>query len=734
MQSAPSILRVAVPSPLYRLFDYLPPAGVDPADLSPGVRLRIPFGRGHKVGLLVALTAESDLEPGRLKPASALLDREPVLPPDILELARWAGDYYRAPPGDAFATALPVLLRRGEPAQAEGERLWRLSPAGHDASPAELGRAHRQAAVLARLQAAPDGLLGSDGLGDLEGDWRGALRSLERRGWVTTEQRPCLSVAEATGAPPPSLNAAQQAAVEAVHQGLQGFGAFLLEGVTGSGKTEVYLRLIETVLEAGRQVLILVPEIGLTPQLVRRFGRLGVPLAVLHSGLGERERLCAWLAARDGRAPLVIGTRSAVFTPLARPGLIVVDEEHDLSLKQQEGFRYHARDLAVLRARHADVPVLLGSATPSLESLLNVERGRYRRLHLPERAGRALHPSLRLLDVRSQPMEDGLSAQLRVAMGEHLARGGQVLIFLNRRGYAPTLLCHDCGWVADCDRCDRHYTLHQGQRILRCHHCGAQRPLPSQCPHCGSPDLRPVGQGTERLERALEQHFPGESVLRIDRDSTRRKGALDDLLGRARAGHARILVGTQMLAKGHHFPDVTLVAIIDADQALFSADFRGPERMAQQLIQVAGRAGRAKRPGEVLIQTHHPDHPLLQLLLREGYAPFAAAALAERGETGLPPFGNLALLRAEAADAAAPMAFLEAARELAGAAPGVMLFGPLPAPMPRRAGRHRAQLLLQSPERAPLQRLLAEWVGRLAELKQARQVRWSIDVDPMEMF
>lgn len=739
MSPPPQVLRVAVPSPLYEQFDYLPPRGAAWDAILPGMRISVPFGRRRAVGVVID-RGPAKVAADRLKAAHALLDAAPVLDPSLLGLLTWAADYYQHPLGEVLATALPTLLRQGEPAEVEGAPLWRLTPAGEAAAPASLGRAPRQAELLARLQRAAPAGLGPEDFEALDFDWRRPLEALVERGWVLREHRPCLAVADAaTPQAGPALNAGQRAAVDAlVAAAPTGFACFLLEGVTGSGKTEVYLQAIEAVLRAGRQALVLVPEIGLTPQLIERFRRrFPGPIAALHSGLSDRERLCAWTLARNGEAAIVIGTRSAVFTPLARPGLIVVDEEHDPSFKQQDGFRYHARDLAVLRAREAGIPVVLGSATPSFESLHNVRRGAYRHLHLPERAGSAGHPTLRLLDVRSRRLEGGISDLLFAEMERHLAADGQVLLFLNRRGYAPTLLCHECGWVARCQRCDAHLTFHARDRRLRCHHCGAERPVPAQCPECGAPELLTLGQGTERLEQTLRSRFPDVGIVRIDRDSTRRKGAMADKLAGVRAGEHRILVGTQMLAKGHDFPDVTLVGIVDVDQGLFSADFRTSERLAQLIVQVAGRAGRAERPGEVLVQTHQPEHPLLRTLLARGYRAFAEAGLAEREAAGLPPFAALALLRAESPHATAPQAFLQAARErlrAEDAAAEVALLGPVAAPMELRAGRYRAQLLLQAPDRRPLQRLLRATVAGLGALPQARKVRWSVDVDPVDMF
>jgi primosomal protein N' (replication factor Y) len=726
-----AVLHIAIPSPLRRRFDYLAPA----QPVAPGSRVRVSFGRRPVVGIVLGGAGSSEVPPEKLRAVEAVLDAEPLLPPELLELLNWASAYYQHPIGEVYATALPVALRQGQPAQPRGLRRYRLTDAGRAADPGQLKRAPRQAALLAHLQrrAAP---AGADDLGAVEG-WQGAMPRLEEKGWVAAEETPELPVASRTAEIPPPLGAAQQAAVDAVSAAFGRYTGFLLDGVTGSGKTEVYLRLIEQALADGRQTLVLVPEIGLTPQLLERFRvRFPVPIAVLHSGLADGERLNAWLAAKAGLAPIVIGTRSAVFTPLPHLGLIIVDEEHDPSFKQQDGFRYSARDVAVVRAQKAGLPIVLGSATPALESLANAGAGRYTRLELPERAGSAIHPQLRLLDIRHQRLDGGISEPLYGLMGRHLERGGQVLLFLNRRGYAPVLLCHDCGWVASCRRCDAHLTYHAGQKRIRCHHCGTERPVPQQCGGCGSHDLRPIGHGTERVEEALRVRFPDTGIERIDRDATRRKGSLEAKLERVHSGAARLLIGTQMLAKGHHFPDVTLVGILDADQGLFSADFRAGERMAQLILQVAGRAGRAERPGEVLIQTHHPDHPLLRLLIEQGYGAFAVAALEERRQAELPPYSFLALLRAEAPAAAVPLAFLEEARQLAEGlqAQGVLLLGPVPAPMEKRAGRYRAQLLLQAASRAALHRLLERWLPLLEDSKAGRKARWSLDVDPGEMF
>jgi len=730
-----TILRIAVPSPLYRSFDYRLPARVTAASaLQPGIRVRVPFGARTAIGILLEVTDGSDIAERRIKPIQDILDDTPVLTDDVLAMTRWASAYYQYPVGAALASALPALLRRGAALPTGVQPGWRLTTAGHAVDRATLTRAPRQARVLEQLAAAPAGL--PRATLDVEAT---VLRTLESKEWIESclLEHPPLPTDTTATASAHTLNAAQQQAVDALLASRSEFAAFLLEGVTGSGKTEVYLQAIKMAIADRRQSLVLVPEIGLTPQLVDRFRqRFNIPLAVLHSGLGDRERLDAWQQARRGTALVVIGTRSAIFTPLARPGLLVVDEEHDGSLKQQDGFRYSARDLAVWRARRLNIPVVLGSATPSLESLFNVEQQRYRHLVLPNRTGSAGLPTYEILDIRSQPLEHGLSRALLTRIADHLEHDGQILLFLNRRGFAPTLICHACGWVAECRRCDARMTWHQREQQLRCHHCGSQRPLDRACPECGCGNLRPLGQGTERVEQALAEHFPDVERLRIDRDTTRRKGELARLLERARTGAARLLLGTQMLAKGHHFPKVTLVGILNADQGLFGTDFRASERMAQLVVQVAGRAGRHDRAGTVAIQTHHPDHPLLQQLIHHGYPAFARAALAERAAAQLPPANHIALVRAEATQQSLPVSFLDHVRRQTEQIDcgGVEIWGPVPATMERRAGRFRAQLLLQSSDRGGLQSLLGTLVRQLEQSREARKVRWSVDVDPADMF
>jgi primosomal protein N' (replication factor Y) len=723
---AETALRIALPVPLAREFDYLPPPGPAAGDDWIGCRVRVPFGRGESelVGIVTALAPAGD----GLKQAVARLDAEPLLAGELLASLRWAASYWHAPLGEVLATALPGPLRAGQPLPDTGRHGWHATAAG--AAAAVAGRDGRPRRLLRRLV---DSTVGEDELEAGESGWRPLLRGFADRGLVERIAVAAATATAARAAPGPTLMPAQAAALAALADG-DGFRVLLLEGVTGSGKTEVYLRAIADCLAAGRQALVLVPEIGLTPQLLGRFrARLGVPVLAMHSGLADGERARAWAAMARGDGRVLVGTRSAVFCPLPEAGLIVVDEEHDGSYKQQDGVRYHARDLAVVRGRELGVPVVLGSATPSLESLHNALAGRYRRVRLDRRAGEAKPPSVRVVDIRRRPLQHGLSEELLTAVGACLARGEQALVFKNRRGYAPVLICHDCGWSAKCKRCDAAMTVHAGGRRLICHHCGARATPPNACPDCASLGLQPQGAGTERIEQALAERFPDALLLRVDRETTRHRDAIEQHL--ARLGDAPgILVGTQMLAKGHDLPRLTLVAVVGVDEGLFSADFRAGEKLAQLLIQVAGRAGRAQLPGEVVLQTHHPDHPLLTTLLAGGYQAVAALQLAEREAAQFPPYAHLALLRAEAPTEAAVNGFLQDAQAAFVARPGVRANGPMPAPMARRAGKARGQLLVDGERRGPLHAALADWLPRLRELKSGRKVRWSVDVDPTDLY
>lgn len=728
------VAHVALPVPLARTFDYLLP---DEMTAAAGCRVRVPFGKQQRVGIVVSVSEQSELPRDELKSVVETLDAETLFPPALWRILLWAADYYHHPLGDVLFHALPVLLRQGKPASPAPLWYWFATDEGRSVDLQSLKRAPKQQQALAALRQRNIWRHEVNELGFTDAAFQAlrekALSDLRSESPAVTDWRGAFHVSGERL----RLNTEQATAVGAIHSAADSFSAWLLAGVTGSGKTEVYLSVLENVLAQGRQALVLVPEIGLTPQTIARFReRFNAPVEVLHSGLNDSERLSAWLKAKSGEAAIVIGTRSALFTPFKDLGVIVIDEEHDSSYKQQEGFRYHARDLAVYRAHTEQIPIILGSATPALETLHNVRQRKYRMLKLTRRAGNARPALQHVLDLKGQPLQAGLAPALIASMRQHLQANNQVILFLNRRGFAPALLCHDCGWIAECPRCDHYYTLHQATHQLRCHHCDSQRPVPRQCPQCGSTHTVPVGLGTEQLEQTLAPLFPDVPISRIDRDTTSRKGALEQYLAEVHRGGARILIGTQMLAKGHHFPDVTLVALLDVDGALFSADFRSAERFAQLYTQVAGRAGRAGKQGEVILQTHHPEHPLLQTLLSQGYDAFADQALAERVGVSLPPFSSHVLIRAEDHNNQEAPQFLHQMHNLLRSSPladdHLWILGPVPALQPKRGGRYRWQLLLQHPSRQHLQRLLGNSLALVNTLPAARKVKWVLDVDPIE--
>jgi primosomal protein N' (replication factor Y) len=730
------LLNVAVNVPLSREFDYAPPrTGAIPL---PGSRVRVPFGRRQVVGMVLGHSDKSALKPEKIRRCSEAIDRSPVLSDADLRLIRFTSDYYHHPIGEVVAAALPAHLRQGKPLHPTVETVAATDAGESENIEALALRAPKQAELLELLVDAGGNGIEADRLTEELPNWRRAAAALYKKGHIARIEAPTEDFNETltiVASDRLTLNKDQQQALETLRV-RDDFGAYLIDGVTGSGKTEVYLQRMQDVIDQGKQVLVLAPEIGLTPQLVARLrNRLGIEPALLHSGLTDIERLTAWRAARSGAARLVVGTRSAIFTPLKNPGLIIVDEEHDHSFKQQEGLRYSARDLAIVRAKHLDVPVILGTATPTLEMLQHCREGNYQHIHLPVRAGGAKPPTMRLVDTVRMPATDGISEPLSDAIGSHLKAGGQALIFLNRRGFAPTLICASCGHIAGCERCDSRLTVHAQKKQLRCHHCGASRPLDARCSECGEP-VKPLGEGTERLEEALSSRFPQQTITRIDSDSTQGKGAINEALDRATQGDADILVGTQMLSKGHHFPKLTLVGIVNADQGLFGTDFRSAERLAQSIVQVAGRAGRESRPGEVIIQTAFPDNPFWSTLIEGGYSRVSDEALAEREVTRWPPFTRLALIRSAAHRHRDALEFLELAKRIVAdrSDDTLRILGPVDAPMARKAGRYRVQLLLQSSDRTTLHRLLRILRPALEQEPSARKVRWSIDVDPIELF
>lgn len=722
-----AVVKVALPLRLPQVFDYLVPPAIEPPPV--GARVQVPFRNRDAVALVVAHAADTQVPAGRLKHIKRTLEPAQWFTQELWELALWAADYYHHPLGEVLFTMLPASLRKLGEHRAAGPMQWELTQSGRLLERESLsGAAVVQAQVLARLQQGPLAVEEARTHGRSFGD---ALRRMLARGWVAKVPLELQSAPVADN--PLTLSDEQQRALDAIAARKAGFHSMLLEGVTGSGKTEVYLGAIERVARTGGQALVLVPEIGLTPQLRRRFERrFGQSVGVIHSGMTNHERHAVAAAAARGGVGIILGTRSAIFTPFSDLKMICIDEEHDLSYKQADGWRYCARDMGVRRAQMLGIPIVLGSATPSLESLKNVEDGRYVKLSLTERPGAARPPELMTIDMRKQYAEQGVSARLTEIMSQTLARKQQCLLFINRRGFAPVMICQNCGWHATCVRCDANQTFHKAQERLQCHHCGAARRVPRRCPECGAPHLHVLGEGTQRLEAVVTERFPEIPVLRVDRDSTRRRGSLESLLQRASSGEPCVLVGTQMLAKGHDFPKVTLAALVNVDQALFSADFRATERLAQLIVQVAGRSGRGADAGVVVLQTWQPDHPVFESLRVGGYQKIAASLLAERKLARLPPFAAAALLRSEASRLSDATGFLEEARRVM-QCDDVELLGPVPAPMGKRAGRFRQQMLMLAPDRRTLHGLLRRHMETVYTLPAATKVRWSLDVDPLDL-
>jgi primosomal protein N' (replication factor Y) len=740
LQYEPIIVRVAIPSPLRRTFDYKLPAqllknaGAD--KLAPGTRVRVEFGRREVIGLVVESTDKSELKPSQLKDIIAILDSTPLLPAPLFKLFIWAANYYQYPIGEALFSALPTILRKGGQLPQQTITFWALTVLGHGLGPKSLKRAPKQKALINLLKSHSGKLPEIDILASFS---RNIVSQLQQKGLIEpieTELIDNSSIDEILNQASLKLDNQQQAALDSID--LHSFNCYLLDGITGSGKTEIYLQSIEKTLRYGRQSLILIPEISLTPQTEKRFrDRFNVPVVTMHSGLTDKQRLTAWMQAKSGQAKIILGTRSAIYTPIKELGLIVLDEEHDQSYKQQEGFKYSARDLAVIRAQHGEIPIILGSATPSLESLNNCMQDRYVHLMLDKRAGNAAKPNWNLVDLKAESVSCGIADSTLQAIERTLEAKQQVLVFLNRRGFAPALLCHDCGWTAECSSCDSKLTVHRSRGRLICHHCDYQEPQPSCCPQCKSHNLIATGEGTERSEQYLQQKFPNYKVVRVDRDTTRKKGAMQQFYETADSGDPCILLGTQMLAKGHHFANVTLVAILDADSGLLSADFRSHERMGQLLTQVAGRSGRGEIPGQVLVQTHQPQHPLFNMLISQDYRYLAQQLLAQRKNLYLPPFRAMAIVRAESSQAKLANDFLSMARnhaeELISAKSGTELLGPLPALMEKRAGRYRYIMQVTANNRSALHQLLSNLATKLEAQRAFAKIRWSIDIDPQEL-
>ncbi|WP_158771610.1 primosomal protein N' [Paraglaciecola sp. L1A13] len=723
------IICVAVPVPKRQFFEYHHTSA-----LEPGIRVRVPFGPRQLIGVVLDTTEHSQWQSNKIKAIIEVLDSESIFSPVQLKLCQWLSQYYQHPIGDVLHSAMPVSLRKGGSSQPKPVSYLRITEEGQQTSPESLGKARKQQQLLVQLQK------GEIRYSSVMSEYASTtVKALVEKGFVSQLERvPSLDtnwLAHLSIGDKPTPNIEQAIAISQITGKIGQYASFLIEGVTGSGKTEVYLQAIESVLSKGQQVLILVPEIGLTPQTVQRFAeRFNVPVGILHSNLTDNERLLVWQQSYAGQLPIIIGTRSAIFTPMRNPGMLIVDEEHDASYKQQDGLRYHARDLAVMRAVQENIPLVLGSATPALESLNNALNGKYEHLILNERAGNASHPKQQVLDIRNQPLEFGLAKGIIERIGQHLAQESQVMLFINRRGYAPALVCHTCGHVEECPGCNKPYTLHKQLYKLQCHHCGSAKAIPKRCQSCGGTELGAMGVGTEQLEQGLQQLFPQYKSVRIDSDSARGKNRLNDMLDKINRNEYQILIGTQILSKGHHFPNVTLVVILEVDGALFSADYRAAEHLAQLVTQLAGRAGRAEKPGEMWLQTHDPSHPLLQDLLNNGYSHFARYALLERQQAMLPPHTYQALFRAQSTDARlANQLLIDIATQFS-YSKHVQCIGPLPALMEKRQGKFRMQLVLMSNNRGALQHALAHAMPNIEQLPLATKVRWALDVDPQDFM
>ncbi len=728
------ILKVALDVPLYKLFDYQLNKK-NSTKPSIGSRVLVPFGKQKKVGVIIDIVNRSSVAKSKLKECISILDENPIFEKKQLDFIHFASNYYQYPLGRVLYAAMPGNLRKGKSLTKFIDSIV-ITDNGKNVDLDSLKkRAPKQAALMSILM--ENHTLDSNGLSNIFPEWKKYSKRPIEKNWIKIEQiieshKDIQKLDKNTEGL--ALNSEQKKAILDVKKSST-FNTFLLDGVTGSGKTEIYLSLISDVIERGQDALILVPEIGLINQLNRRIEvRLGIKPSQYHSGLTEKERFITWKKIQESKTRIILGTRSAILAPFKNLGLIVVDEEHDISYKQQEGFRYSARDLAVMRAKNFNIPIILGSATPSLESFNQHLNNKYKYLTLKKRAGNAKMPSMHLIDLNKGHSEDGLSKLLIKSMNEHIENEGQILVFINRRGYAPTLICKTCNFIAECSRCDSRMTLYLSKKLLLCHHCNYKEKYKNSCIKCDS-EMMALGQGSQRIEDALKKHFPNEQILRIDSDSTQQKSSLDEALEKAKAGKAKILVGTQMLSKGHHFSSLSLVVVVNADQGLFSNDFRGSERLAQNIIQVAGRAGREKKKGQVIIQTEYPDHPFWPLLFQGGYKEIVEMTLMDRKSANWPPYSFIVLIRAQSHRKKYTWSFLEEAKKiLISQKPNFSILGPVSAPMEKKASHYRGQLLLQSKGRKSLNQTLKMFIDEIERKKFVRRVKWSIDVDPIELF
>ena len=726
------IIKVAIPGPLRQSFDYY--SKECNLKWQQGMRVSVPFGSRRLIGFVLAITeVENDVDLSSLKPIEKKLDDKQFIPQSIVDIIIWTSEYYHHPIGDCFQVALPKLISNGSQSQINIETFWILTTGNNNEE--NLGK--KQQGIIDFLQNSPSKKARQSYLTTHLGQCRSSLLSLEKKGLIEQQQGIKQDDINKQISNVISLNDEQQQAVDEVWQNHKKFSSFLLQGITGSGKTEVYIHLAQKVLTENKQVLILIPEIGLTEQFVQRFKQqLSAHIVVLNSSISDRKRTQSWLLAKEGHAQIVIGTRSAVFTPMPDLGLIIIDEEHDSSYKQQDSLRYHARTTALVRAKQQQIPIVLGSATPSIETLYHSQQQRYQILKLNKRATGASLPKIRLINSNGPKAGDALSSELFKAIKTEILLNNQVLLFINRRGYAPVLMCHECSWQANCQHCDAKMIVHQHRHQLRCHHCGAVQNLHTQCPSCSSPDLTTYGAGTQQIEQKLQSYFPETTILRIDKDSTQRVGSFEKIVNEIQQGGAKILVGTQMLAKGHDFHDVTLVGVLDADQGLFSADFRATEALAQLITQVTGRAGRGKKPGKVYIQTSQIDHPFWKNMIGHDYDSAAKKLLQERSDIEMPPYGSLCVIRARSKEQEVSTQFLMDVGEILRQTEQqeVLILGPVPAIMEKRAGYFRSQLLLTTKNRKRLHQLLDHHIEKISALKQIRKLKWSIDIDPIDLL
>jgi len=735
MKTKKDFLRVAVHTPLRRTFDYLPNKETELKILKPGIRVSIPFGKQRNAsGVIISINSKSEYPYHKLKKINYVIDESPVIDSKHLDLLIWASTYYHHPIGEVIHNALPTLLRKNDNTNKYEDFFWSLSEKNSISNAGSIKISAIQKEIIKHLKET------GEPINDLElkkifPSAKRSLISLEKNGLVRKETKGNVKIKKNNTKENITLNEYQDTAINKILASINSNCVYLLDGLTGSGKTEVYMTVMENVIESGNQCLVLLPEIGLTPQLIQRFkNRFDVQIGIQHSGLSNIERLKHWQDSKSGKAKIILGTRSAIWTPLKNPGIYIIDEEHDLSYKQQSGFQYSARDLLVVRAKKDNVSAILGSATPSLETIFNANKNRYSHLILPKRAGAARQPKFRLLDIRGKKMHGPLSHILIEEIKKHLKEKNQVLLFLNRRGYSTYLYCHNCGWKAECERCEIPFTYHKSKNNLKCHQCGSSKKNIKCCPLCELELLR-LGHGTEQIEEVLSKQFPNSNIARIDRDTTRKRNAMNNYLEKVNTGEIDILVGTQMITKGHHFPNVTLTAIIDADRGLFSTDFRASERLAQLFMQVSGRTGRGKKEGTVIVQTYSPDHPLFHTLIKHGYNHLSKSLLKERKSSLLPPYSHMAFLRVEAHNINQVKYFIKnAGMHLNKFSKNTLqLFGPIPALIEKHSGRFRYQLIIQASNRKNLHAHMDKWLQKLETMKGSKTVRWSLDIDPQDM-